>query len=374
MTSRTIQTPAALRRDTRFQACSPGAKWVFGHLCDRSEVLAEPGLDVLGTVVLIVEGLGDTPREVLAPLLDELVGRGLATLEGDRLAIHALETAADRHGPRGGKVGAQRTAEYRARLAAKRAPVTAVTVTVTDSVTSQPATESVTPSVTVTGHPSHDPSHPVQSDGCDGSSVTVTGNVTDSPSPNPSHVGGCDGSALAEGSGGSPAASLSSLPHSPSLTLPPTTPSDLAVSGGSASAPRPRAPKRDAVRPLVGTPAAEALAAIEATQVLRAIVAQPALLAHALTAGAYPAVDVPREIAAADGWLVANPANAKKNGARFLTGWLLRAQERAPRAVPRPRRTAAPSADVDPDEPALAAARARYLSADLTATQGASAR
>jgi hypothetical protein len=28
MTARTIRAPAALRRDTRFQACSPGAKWV----------------------------------------------------------------------------------------------------------------------------------------------------------------------------------------------------------------------------------------------------------------------------------------------------------------------------------------------------------
>lgn len=173
--------------------------------------------------------------------------------------------------------------------------------------------------------------------------------------------------ATVEGSGGFPSPSLSSLPHSPSLTLPPTSPSDPAVRGESASAtpsePGPsmasvvaaavtagvaaalaskpaeadarphRTPKADAARPLAGTPAASALEALEATQVLVGIVDRPASLALSITAGAYPAVDLRREIAAADGWLVANPANAKKNGARYLTGWLRRAQERAPRAI-----------------------------------------
>ena len=96
MTARTIQTPAALRRDTRFQACSPGAKWVFGHLCDRREVVAEPGHDVLGTVVLIVEGLGDTPREALAPLLLELEQRRLVSVASDRLIVHAADPDARR--------------------------------------------------------------------------------------------------------------------------------------------------------------------------------------------------------------------------------------------------------------------------------------
>ncbi len=176
-----------------------------------------------------------------------------------------------------------------------------------------------------------------------------------------------------EGSGGFPPASLPSLPHSPSLTLPPDPPSDPAVLAESASpseptpsmaevvgaavraateavaaalAPKPtdepptdekppREPKPDASRPLPGTPAAEALEALEATQVLRGIVDRPNALALSVGRGAFPAVDVPREIAVADGWLVANPANAKKNGARFLTNWLKRAQERAPRVDPK---------------------------------------
>ena len=175
--------------------------------------------------------------------------------------------------------------------------------------------------------------------------------------------------ATAEGSGGFPASSLPSLPHSPSLTLPPTTPSDRevleerATSAGAsmadvvgaavraatdavaaALAPKPtdeppdeakppREPKPDAPRPLPGTAAAAALEAIEATQILRGISPRPSALAIALTNGAYPAVDVPREIAAADGWLVGNPTNAKKNGARFVTGWLSRAQEKARRVA-----------------------------------------
>ena len=37
------------------------------------------------------------------------------------------------------------------------------------------------------------------------------------------------------------------------------------------------------------------------------------------------------EIARAEAWLIANPANAKRDGDRYLNLWLSRAQERAPR-------------------------------------------
>ena len=49
----------------------------------------------------------------------------------------------------------------------------------------------------------------------------------------------------------------------------------------------------------------------------------------------YPAVDVPRVVREAYAWTVANPANRKSNWARFLTSWLKREQDRAPR-VPTP--------------------------------------
>lgn len=48
---------------------------------------------------------------------------------------------------------------------------------------------------------------------------------------------------------------------------------------------------------------------------------------------AYPAIAVPVEIEKAAAWLMANPANRKKNYARFLVNWFGRAQERAPRVV-----------------------------------------
>lgn len=48
---------------------------------------------------------------------------------------------------------------------------------------------------------------------------------------------------------------------------------------------------------------------------------------------AYPAVNVETELAAAASWLLANPANRKSNYARFLNGWLNRAQDRAPRVA-----------------------------------------
>ena len=204
-------------------------------------------------------------------------------------------------------------------------------------------------------------------------------------------VGGASG--RGEGPGGFPPASLPSLPHSPSLTLPPDPPSDPAVLAESASPSDPsasmaevvgaavraateavaavlaakpadepptdekppREPKPDASRPLPGTPAAAALEALDATQVLRGIVDRPNALALSVGRGAFPAVDVPREIAVADGWLVANPANAKKNGARFLANWLRKAQERAPRVDPQ--RSGAftlPQRATDPVDPVLA--------------------
>lgn len=49
----------------------------------------------------------------------------------------------------------------------------------------------------------------------------------------------------------------------------------------------------------------------------------------------YPAVDVPRVVRESFAWAVANPQNRKSNWARFLTNWLKREQDRAPR-VPSP--------------------------------------
>lgn len=46
---------------------------------------------------------------------------------------------------------------------------------------------------------------------------------------------------------------------------------------------------------------------------------------------AYPALDLDRELAKAGAWLLANPKNKKSNYARFLTNWLGRAQDSAPR-------------------------------------------
>jgi hypothetical protein len=50
-------------------------------------------------------------------------------------------------------------------------------------------------------------------------------------------------------------------------------------------------------------------------------------------AGAYPALSLDAEVRKASAWLIANPKNAKSNYARFLTNWLSKAQDRAPRLV-----------------------------------------
>ena len=60
-------------------------------------------------------------------------------------------------------------------------------------------------------------------------------------------------------------------------------------------------------------------------------------------ASAFPALNVPMEVARAELWLNANPANRKSNYERFLLNWLTRAQDNAPRvaaqAQPRPAST-----------------------------------
>ena len=49
---------------------------------------------------------------------------------------------------------------------------------------------------------------------------------------------------------------------------------------------------------------------------------------------AYPAIDVQAELAKAAAWIISNPRNRKKNYSRYLTNWLSREQDRAPRVRP----------------------------------------
>lgn len=109
---------------------------------------------------------------------------------------------------------------------------------------------------------------------------------------------------------------------------------DTAASGarGGATKARRGAPT-DSLPPERGTGAARALEALRACPTLWAIVARPNALCTAIGGEAYPAVDVAREIFAAEAWLVANPKNRKSDGPRFLTSWLTTAQNRAPRVA-----------------------------------------
>lgn len=46
---------------------------------------------------------------------------------------------------------------------------------------------------------------------------------------------------------------------------------------------------------------------------------------------AYPALSLDAELSKASAWMIANPKNKKSNYARFLTNWLSRAQDKAPK-------------------------------------------
>lgn len=56
----------------------------------------------------------------------------------------------------------------------------------------------------------------------------------------------------------------------------------------------------------------------------------PGLLAQQWQ-GAYPALSLDIELSKASAWLIANPKNRKSNYARFLTNWMTKAQDAAPR-------------------------------------------
>jgi uncharacterized protein YdaU (DUF1376 family) len=47
---------------------------------------------------------------------------------------------------------------------------------------------------------------------------------------------------------------------------------------------------------------------------------------------AYPALSLDAELSKAAAWIIANPTNKKSNYARFLTNWMTRSQDRAPRS------------------------------------------
>jgi hypothetical protein len=49
--------------------------------------------------------------------------------------------------------------------------------------------------------------------------------------------------------------------------------------------------------------------------------------------GACPALSLDVELSKASAWLIANPKNQKSNYARFLTNWLSKAQDRAPKVA-----------------------------------------
>ncbi len=91
------------------------------------------------------------------------------------------------------------------------------------------------------------------------------------------------------------------------------------------------ATKGDALPPAPGTLAAEVVEAIRQSQRLGGIVARPNELAAAITSGAFDGIDVVREVRASDAWLVANPRNMKKDGARFLNNWLADTMSKATR-------------------------------------------
>ncbi len=65
---------------------------------------------------------------------------------------------------------------------------------------------------------------------------------------------------------------------------------------------------------------------------------------------AFPAIDVRQEIAKAKAWLLANPKNRKSNIDRFLTNWLTRAQDNAPRVQHENHQRASGKPNIDWDD------------------------
>lgn len=333
----------ALQADLRFRAAPLELRGVYRMLTDYQDAAGDVAAPGLSGVEACAIALGCAPGEA-APLLQRLQGLGLLQVEPARVRL----LVGSPRGSRGGMSDAERKRLQRSRSVTGRVTGN-VTDGVTDSVTGQAAVNASDSSIghgPVTGAVTVESRVDV--------TACVTGQVTapvvtsneNTAIPVVSASTANIAAPVAEAPGGSPSGLPSSLPHTPSLTPLPTSPSDHAVPGGSASPGDPanpappsettrKPPRPDTDEPLPGTPAAEALGALRSTRLLLPIVVRPCELAETITAGAFPALDVPREIAAAEAWLVGNPANAKRNGARYLINWLKQAQERAPRVDPR---------------------------------------
>lgn len=123
-----------------------------------------------------------------------------------------------------------------------------------------------------------------------------------------------------EGKGSVPGASLAGSDSEPSR------PAGDAEGEGRGSG------RPDQPQPERGTRAWPVFEILRTDSQLREIVPRPSELAQRLAdADAFPALDPLAECKRAAAWLAANPKNRKKDGARFLTAWFGRAQERAPR-------------------------------------------
>jgi hypothetical protein len=83
----------------------------------------------------------------------------------------------------------------------------------------------------------------------------------------------------------------------------------------------------------IGSAAFDVAVAIADAPTLVGLVTRPNALAAAALA-AFPAIDIVREVAKADGWCVSNSQKAPRaNGDRFLWAWLQRAQDKVANAA-----------------------------------------
>jgi len=276
------------------------------------------------------------PPAVVDAALAHLTAAGFLDADGDAFQFHDWQD----YQPVKAELDAERRAktarQNRWRQNARKARLAAAGVDGgVDASTDAPVDGAVDTPVDASTAPSRDASTRRST----GTSTDASTRASRAASPPPSRV---DGAPTRPVPSRPPAESeTSSPPAADDAGASPAAPEGRQAASGAAVV-RGRATKARKVDPTDSLPLepgsgpAKALAALRASPTLAAIVARPNALCAAIGADAYPAVDVPREIRAAEAWLVANPKNRKSDGARFLTNWLSNAQNRAPRVETRP--------------------------------------
>lgn len=75
--------PACLRRDPTFRGAAMTTRFIYGQIARCGLIVPDPGMDLVGTLVMRLDGLSDRPRDEVEAFLADALVRGLVRPDGD---------------------------------------------------------------------------------------------------------------------------------------------------------------------------------------------------------------------------------------------------------------------------------------------------